>query len=150
EEGGQMLRTLKASLFVAVAAALAMASPANAEPVKIRIAWVVTPAALTPILFAHPGLAKHNGVSYELEPIYISASPKHITGIAAGEIEVAALNFASFPVAIENAGLTDLRIICDELEDGFDDYVTAQYMVRNDSGIKSAEDLKGKVLAVNG
>jgi len=145
-----MFRTLKTSLLAAVAASFAVASAANAEPVKIRVAWVVAPAALTPLLFAHPGVAKHQGQSYELEPVFIGASPLHITAIAAGEIEVAALNFASFPLAVENAGLTDLRIVCDELEDGFDGYATAQYMVRNDSGIKTPEDLKGKVLAVNG
>ena len=34
---------------------------AGAEPVKIRVAWVVAPAALTPLLFAHPGVANANG-----------------------------------------------------------------------------------------
>ncbi|MGH7087953.1 MAG: hypothetical protein ACREFQ_03545, partial [Stellaceae bacterium] len=98
---------------------------ARAEPVKIRIGWVVAPASLVPILFAEPGIAKHLGKSYTIESIYLSASPKHITAIAAGEIEIAALNFASFPAAILNARLTDLRIVCDELQDGYDGYVTA-------------------------
>lgn len=132
-----------------VALALA-ASAASADPVKIRIGWVVAPASLAPILFAEPGVAKHLGQSYTFEPSFIPASPQHITALAAGDLEIAALNFASFPLAIENAGLTDLRIICDELEDGYDGYVTAQYMVRNDSPIKAVEDLKHKVIAVNG
>jgi sulfonate transport system substrate-binding protein len=139
---------LKTLLLLALA--VAFGAPALAEPVKIRIGWVVTPASLAPILFNEPGVAKHLGVSYIFDPIFISASPAHITAIAAGEIEIAALNFASFPLAIENAGLTDLRIVCDELEDGYDDYVTGQYMVLNDSGIKTGADLKGKTLAVNG
>jgi NitT/TauT family transport system substrate-binding protein len=141
--------TTKAAL-AGLALTVGLTVSAGAEPVKIRVAWVVTPAALTPILFAHPGIAKHNGISYQLDPIFIGASPMHITALAAGEIEVAALNFASFPLAVENAGLSDLRIVLDELEDGYDGYASAQYMVRNDSGIKTAEDLKGKVLAVNG
>jgi sulfonate transport system substrate-binding protein len=136
--------------LVLLALAIAFGAPARAEPVKIRIGWVVAPASLAPLLFNEPGVAKHLGVSYTFDPIYISASPAHITAIAAGEIEIAALNFASFPIAIENAGLTDLRIVCDELEDGFEDYVTGQYMVRNDSGLKTAADLKGKTVAVNG
>jgi NitT/TauT family transport system substrate-binding protein len=143
-----MRGALKTLLLLALA--LAFGAPAGAEPVKMRIGWVVAPASLAPILFAQPGVAKHLGVSYAFDPIYISASPAHITAIAAGEIEIAALNFASFPLAIENAGLTDLRIVCDELEDGFDDYVTAKYMVRNDSGLKTIEDMKGKIVAVNG
>ncbi|HUB96108.1 MAG TPA: ABC transporter substrate-binding protein [Stellaceae bacterium] len=133
-----------------LALAVALGAPARAEPVKIRIGWVVAPASLVPILFSEPGVAKHLGQSYTFDPVYISASPAHITAIAAGDIEVAALNFASFPSAIENAGLTDLRIVCDELEDGYDGYATAQYMVRNDSGIKTIADLKGKTVAVNG
>jgi sulfonate transport system substrate-binding protein len=138
------------AFFLCLALAVGAASGARAEPVKIRVAWVVTPAALTPILFAHPGIAIHNGKSYLLDPVFIGASPQHITALAAGEIEVAALNFASFPLAVENAGLSDLRIVLDELEDGYDGYASAQFMVRNDSGIKTPEDLKGKVLAVNG
>ena len=145
-----MLARLKTTALLALALAVAFASEAGAEPVKIRIAWVVTPAALPPILFAHEGIAPHLGKSYTFEPINITASPQHITAIAAGEIEIAALNFASFPLAVENAGLTDLRIICDELQDGHDGWFSATYMVRNDSGITKPEDLKGKVLAVNG
>ncbi len=141
--------TTKAAL-AGLALTVGLTVSAGAEPVKIRVAWVVAPAALTPILYAHPGVAQHNGQSYQLEPTFIGASPQHITALAAGEIEVAALNFASFPLAVENAGLSDLRIVLDELEDGYDGYASAQYMVRNDGGIKTAEDLKGKVLAVNG
>lgn len=140
---------LKGLLLLALALALG-SSGAAAEPLKICIAWVVTPASLAPILFAKEGVAKHLGVSYTFEPVYIPASPQHITALAAGEIEIAALNFASFPIAVQNAGLSDLRIIADELEDGFDGYFSARYMVRNDSAIKTVADLKGKVLAVNG
>jgi NitT/TauT family transport system substrate-binding protein len=140
------MRRILLSLLLAAALAL----PAQADPVRIRIGWVVAPPSLAPILFAHPGIAKHLGQSYTFEPQFIPASPQHITALAAGELEIAALNFASFPLAIENAGLTDLRIIADELEDGYDGYYSAQYLVRNDSGIKTVEDLKGKVLAVNG
>ena len=145
-----MLARLKTIAFVGLALAFAFASAACADPVKIRIAWVVAPPSLSPILFDPPGVAQHLGKSYTFEPINITATPQHITAIAAGEIEIAALNFATFPLAIENAGLTDLRIICDELQDGHDGYFSAEYMVRNDSGITKAEDLKDKILAVNG
>jgi NitT/TauT family transport system substrate-binding protein len=145
-----MLARLKVIACSALVLAFAGSAAANADPVRIRIAWVVAPPSLSPILFAPPGVARHLGKSYTFEPIYISATPQHITAIAAGELEVAALNFATLPLAVENAGLTDLRIVFDELQDGHDGYYTAQYMVRNDSGITKPEDLKGKVLAVNG
>ncbi len=145
-----MFQRLTPLATLGLALAVGAAAPTRADPVNIRIAWVVTPAALSPILFAPPGVAPHLGKSYNFDPINITASPQHITAIAAGEIEIAALNFASFPLAIENAGLTDLRIICDELQDGHDGYYTTNYMVRNDSGLTAPAGLKGKVVAVNG
>ncbi len=136
---------------VAVSLGLLFASPrTEAEPVKIRAAWIATPASLIPILFAKPGIAKHNGVTYQFEPIKFQSSPTEITALASGEIEIGTLNFASFPIAVENAGMTDLRIIADETQDGTDGYATAEYMVLKDSPVKKPEDLKGKIVAVNG
>ena len=145
------MRLVKGLSAIALASVLALAGVggATADPVKIRAGYVVAPASLIPILFAHPGLAKHQGASYDFQPIFIGGSPPQITGIAAGEIEIATLNFASFPLAVENAGLTDLKIIADETEDGFDGYATAEYMVLKDSGITKPQDLKGKTMAVN-
>jgi sulfonate transport system substrate-binding protein len=145
-----MVRTLTASLLVAVAAAFALASPAGADPVKLRAAWIATPASLIPILFAKAGIAQHLGVSYQFEEIHFNSSPTEVTALASGEIEIGTLGFSSVPIAIQNAGLTDLRIIADETQDGFQDYATVQYMVLKDSAVKTPEDLKGKIVAVNG
>lgn len=137
---------------IALAAALAavIASAADAEPVKIRAGWVVAPASLIPVLFAKQGLAKHEGKSYRLEPVYFGASPPMITALSVGELEIAALGFSSFPFAVQNAGLTDLRIIADEIQDGGKDNFSTRYMVKKDSAIQTIADLKGKVLATNG
>jgi len=66
-------RISAARRFAAVAIAgvlLGSATVARAqEPLKIRIGWSVAPAQLTPILFAHAGLARHLGQSYTLEPV---------------------------------------------------------------------------------
>ena len=120
------------------------------EPVTIRAAWINTPASLIPILFAHPGLAKHDGVSYKFEPVYVANSPTQITAFASGDLEIATLNFTSIPFAVLNAGLSDLRIIADETQEGFADNATIQYAVLKDSAIKTVEDLKGKTIAVIG
>jgi NitT/TauT family transport system substrate-binding protein len=143
-------RTLKATTFVIALTAGLLAAGARAEPLKIRAGWVTTPASLVPVMFAKQGLAKHLGKSYVFEPIYINASPRQITAIAAGELDIAALGFSSFPFAVANAGLTDLRIITDEIQDGGPDRWSTLYMVRKDSGIQTVADLKGKVVAVNG
>jgi ABC-type nitrate/sulfonate/bicarbonate transport system substrate-binding protein len=134
---------------IALAAGLACTT-VRAEPVKIRAGWVVAPASLAPVLFANKGITKHLGKSYTYDTIYYGASPKQITGLNVGELDVAALGFSSFPFAVQNGGLTDLRIIADEIQDGGKDYFTGHFMVRKDSGINKVEDLKGKVLAVNG
>jgi len=134
----------------ALALALGAAQVAGADPVKIRAPWVATPASLIPILFAKDGIAKHKGVSYTFEPIFFSSSPTEITALAAGEIEIGTINFSSFPIAVENAGLTDLKIIADETQDGVADYVTFNYLVLKDSPVQKVEDLKGKIVAVNG
>jgi sulfonate transport system substrate-binding protein len=120
------------------------------EPLQIRAAWINTPASLIPILFAHPGLAKHDGISYKFEPVYVANSPTQITAFAAGDLEIATLNFTSIPFAVLNAGLSDLRIIADETQEGFADYATIQYAVLKDGPIKTVQDLKGKTVAVIG
>ena len=141
---------LTTNIAIAAAIAVMLVGHARAEPVKIRAGWVVAPASLIPVLFAKQGLARHQGKSYLLEPVYFSASPAQITAMSVGELEIAALGFSSFPFAVQNAGLTDLRIIADEIQDGGKDNFSTHYMVKKDSGIATVADLKGKVLATNG
>jgi sulfonate transport system substrate-binding protein len=129
---------------------LSALTAATAAPVKIRVGWVVTPANLTPILFAKDGIARHNGKSYVLLPSYFAGSSTEITGLQAGELDIAALGFSTLPIAVQNGGLTDLRIIADEVQDGASDGFSVQFMVRNASSIKTVVDLKGKVLATIG
>jgi NitT/TauT family transport system substrate-binding protein len=144
-----MRLTFRAVMLAAFGLVFA-ASHGEADPVKVRAAWIATPASLIPILFVKQGIAKHNGVTYQFEPIRFQSSPTEITALASGEIEIGTLNFASFPIAVENAGMTDLRIVADETQDGFQDYATAEYMVLKDSPFHKPEDLKGKIVAVNG
>ncbi len=121
-----------------------------AEPVAIRIGWVVTPPELQPVLFARPEVARHLGKSYVMEPVHFKSTPVMITALAAGEIDIAPFTFASLGTAIVNARMGDLRIIADEFQDGVEGYFTEPYLVRRDSGIQTVEDLKGKVIATNG
>ncbi len=97
-----------------------------------------------------PGIAKHNGKSYTFEPTNFASSNLQITAISQGEIDIAAFGYTSFPLAIQNGGLADLRIIADEIQDGAPGYYSTPYFVRKDSGIEKIEDMKGKVAATNG
>jgi NitT/TauT family transport system substrate-binding protein len=123
---------------------------ARAEPTKIRIAWSVAPAQLAPILLDPPGVAHNHGKSYTLETVRHAGSALTLTALAAGELDIAPMTFNVFAPAVLNAQMTDIRIIADEFRDGAEGYTTNQYMVLKDGPIAKIEDLKGKVLAMNG
>ncbi|HEX4193228.1 MAG TPA: ABC transporter substrate-binding protein [Stellaceae bacterium] len=135
---------------VAVAAIALHAATAQADPLKIRLGWVAAPASLIPILFPSPDIAKHNGKSYTIEATHFQGSPLQITALQSGQIDIAALGFSSFSLAVENAGMNDLRIVADEIQWGIEGYGTADFAVLKDGPIKKVEDLKGKVLVTNG
>jgi sulfonate transport system substrate-binding protein len=122
----------------------------SADPVKLRVGWAVAPAQLTPILFAHEGVAKHLGKSYTFEPMRFAGSSATLQALAAGELDITPMTFNVLGPAILNADLSDLRIIADEVRDGVEGYDTNRYMVLKDGPIKSVKDLKGKVVAING
>jgi len=118
-----------------------------AEPAKIRVSWIAPITNWAPMLVEKKELARHLGKSYVLEPIRYVGTPQMITALANGELEIANLAFSTLPIAIQNAGLDDLRVIADELQDGVPGYYSQEYMVLADGPIRSIEDLKGKVVA---
>jgi NitT/TauT family transport system substrate-binding protein len=135
--------------LAAAAMLLALGGAAKAEPVKIRLAWTVPVANTAPLLPLKKELMTHLGKSYTLEPMHFQGTPQMITALAANELEVADLAYSSLAAAIQNAGMKDLRIISDEFQDGVEGYYSDEFLVRNDSGIHTAKDLKGKILATN-
>jgi len=145
------VRIFRLIILLAIALAAAPLDLVAAQaPVKIRAGWVTTPASLIPLLFLKPGVTRHHGKSYIFEPIYFASSTLQITAISQGELDLAAFGYTSFPLAIENAGLSDLRIVADEIQDGAPGYYSTPYFVRKDSGIDKIEDMKGKVAVTNG
>jgi sulfonate transport system substrate-binding protein len=143
------MRSVKFMLGSLVALALCGAGAAAAEPVKIRAAWVVGVANWPSILLEKKDLAQHLGKSYTLETVRYAGTPLMITAMATGELEIGNLAYSSLALAIENAGLDDMRVIADEFQDGVAGYYTNEFFVLNDSPIKTIADLKGKVLATN-
>jgi sulfonate transport system substrate-binding protein len=138
----------------AVAASAAMAAAgrprsARAEPVKIRVGWVVVPASLAPLVLEKKGLLKHFGQSYVAEITHFEGTPPVITALAAGELDIGPLAFSSFGLAIQNAHMDDLRVISDEIQDGVTGHGSNEFMVLKDGPVKTVADLKGKVLATN-
>ncbi|MGA7612898.1 MAG: ABC transporter substrate-binding protein [Xanthobacteraceae bacterium] len=136
-------------ILCAVAVLLLVSSGARCEPAKIRISWVAVPNNLPPLFMSKPEMMKHAGTSYTVDPIRFPGTPQSVAALASGDLDIALLTFSSFPLAIQNAGLQDLRVISDEFIDGFPGYYSAEFMVLKDGPVKAIKDLKGRVVAVN-
>jgi len=133
-----------------LAGSLTVPAIARAQaPVNIRVSWVAVPNNSPPFLFKAPGIAKNLGKTYTMEAVQYRGTPQSIQALATGDLEIALLSYSSFPLAIQNANMQDVRIIADEFQDGADGYYSAQFMVLKDGPIKKIEDIKGKVVAVN-
>src|SRR5258708_7226382 len=120
-----------------------------AEAVKIRLSYVVPIANWASMLVEKKDLAKNVGKSYQLEITRFAGTPPMITALAAGELDIANLNYPTLPIAIQHAGMHDLRAIADEFQDGNTGFYSNEFMVLEDGPIKRVEDLKGKAVATN-
>jgi NitT/TauT family transport system substrate-binding protein len=133
-------------------AGLAMAAATAADPLKIRIGWVVTPGHLTPLIEAlgkkHPELFKHLGKSYTMEAIRFAGTTPQIQALAINDLEIAAQSPAAAALAITNAKL-DIRMVADVVQDGHEGYFSEYFVVRADGPIHKIEDVKGKRIATN-
>jgi sulfonate transport system substrate-binding protein len=145
---GSMRRLV--SMLLLLCALAFLPGPAAAEPAKIRGTWVAIVTNMQSILFLKPGIARHNGQSYEFDALHFSSTPLMIPALATGDIDIADFAYSTLAAAIQKAGMDDIRIIADELQDGVPGYYSDEYMVKKESPIRTVEDLKGKVLASSG
>jgi sulfonate transport system substrate-binding protein len=129
--------------------AVLCAGTASADPLKIRGAWVAPVSNWASIWLEKNDLARHFGQSYVFESVHYAGTPPMITATAAGELEIGDLAYSTLPIAIENAGMDDLRVVADEFQDGFPGYRADDFEVLADGPIHKVEDLKGKVVATN-
>ena len=135
--------------LAAIALLAFSAGLADAEPLKIRGAWVAPLANWSSVWMQKKDLAVHFGQSYEFEAIRYAGTPAMITAIANNELEIGNLAFSTLPIAIVNAGMDDIRVITDDFQDGVAGYASNDFEVLADGPIQKIEDLKGKVVATN-
>jgi sulfonate transport system substrate-binding protein len=121
----------------------------QAEPLKIRGAWVAPLANWSSVWLQKKDLATHFGQSYEFEAIRYAGTPSMITAIANNELEIGNFAFSTLPIAIQNAGMDDIRVISDDFQDGVAGFASNDFEVLTDGPIQKVEDLKGKVVAIN-
>ncbi len=137
------------SALLVLAAAIGLRGSARAdEPLHIRQGWGVT-TTFAPMIFTEPRILRHYGKSYVVDPIHFNGSSPELTALAAGEVDIVTIAFSTFPFAVQNAQLTDLRIVADGFQDGVDGYLSQPYFVRKDSAIKTFQDLKDKIVGIN-
>lgn len=145
-----MVQAIKKLLVAAgLVAAFAVLSGAQAQPLKIRISWVAIPNNLPPLFMEKPEVMSRVGQSYIIDAIRFPGTPQSVAALASGDLDIALLTFSSFPLAIQNAKLEDLRVIGDEFIDGMPGSYSAEFLVLKDGPIQKIEDLKGKTVAVN-
>ncbi len=136
--------------LAALAATALTANVSIADPLTIRSGWVVATSGYTPLQLEKPDLLKHYGTSYVLAPQHFQGTAPQLTAFASGEIDVATIGYSTFALAVLNAKIEDIRIVADGFQDGADGFNSTAFMVRNDGGVKTVEDLKGKVVTTNG
>jgi sulfonate transport system substrate-binding protein len=134
--------------MAAAAAACATLAAANADPLDLRFGWVTTADAPL-LMYGKAGIARHQGVSYTLDPIHFQGSPPMITALATNEVDLVGFGFSTVPIAVQNAGMSDLRIIADLFQDGSHGSYSNQFMVLKDGPVRTIDDMKGRIAATN-
>jgi NitT/TauT family transport system substrate-binding protein len=138
--------------YLAIAvAALAIAGAAQAEPLKIRADWVASPeksAAILPtVAKAAPGVLKHYGQSYVIEPTQMAGGGVILTAMAGNQTDLSGYTPQMLVLATVQANL-DVRIIGQQLSDAVPGHARTFWWVRG-AEIQKIEDLKGKTIAIN-
>jgi sulfonate transport system substrate-binding protein len=121
---------------------------ASAEPIKITEGWVV-PGNWASLWLQKKDLAKYYGKTYVLDPQHFRGTPPMVTALANNQIDIANLAYSTLGIAIENAGLSDLRVVADEFQDGVPGWYSQEFMVLKNGPVHTISDLKGKVVATN-
>jgi NitT/TauT family transport system substrate-binding protein len=87
------MRSLKIALPLIVA--VLAAGAAQADPVKIRLSYVIAPSDWAPLLPEKPELLTHNGKSYQLEVVRVVGTPALVQAMANNEIEIGNHSYSS-------------------------------------------------------
>jgi NitT/TauT family transport system substrate-binding protein len=137
--------------IAAAAAALLWGSQATqaADLPTIRLGWVIAPGSTAALLMMKPDASVHRDKSYKFEPMHFVSTAVELTPFASNQVDIIDMSYAAIGSAIENAHLSDLRIIADEIQNGVNGHDNGSgFLVLKDGPIKDFPDLKGKAVAV--
>jgi NitT/TauT family transport system substrate-binding protein len=96
---------LLATMTFSAACASLIGTAEAADPVKIRLSYVVPISNWADMVAQKKDLARNLGKSYQIEVTRFAGTPPMITALAAGELDIAALAYPTLPIAIANAGM---------------------------------------------
>lgn len=146
------MRMREAATAIALIAAIGAAAGAEAQPLTIRVGWVVTPGHLAPLIEAlgkrEPAVFRHLGQSYVMQTVRFNGTTPQIQAQAIGDLEVASFSTSALALAITNAHL-DERLVSDVVADGHPGYFSENFVVLADGPIHTVEDVKGRRVATN-
>jgi ABC-type nitrate/sulfonate/bicarbonate transport system substrate-binding protein len=126
---------------------IATAETAVAQPVTLRLGYGLAAEEPLWVVVTKPDLAKNYGKAYVLDATRFTGSDKRSQAFEAGAIDLAAssANGVIFAAA-EGVTAKAIASISRESPRGF----STSYYVKDNSPIKSAADLKGKTVGING
>ncbi len=117
------------------------------DPVKFRLGYGVAVEEPLWVMLAQPKLAAHEGRDYVLEPNRFSGADKRMQAFAAGALDISKVSAnAAIFAAAEGVDFKIIGSLSRESTRGF----ATQFMVQANSPIKTAADLKGKTIGING
>jgi hypothetical protein len=138
------MRGLRLGIPLVLALIVALAHPAAAEPVKIRVGWIVAPASLvrcSSSSLSSPSIQQilfiRSGAFRLLEFADHRDQP--------GRDRHRVVRLHEFPAGDSEWRLSDLRIIADEIQDGAPGYYSGPISCGRIPAIDKIEDMKGKM-----
>jgi ABC-type nitrate/sulfonate/bicarbonate transport system substrate-binding protein len=137
-------------IVLAGATLAALLGPAAAEPVKIRADWNIIPGQFAPLIptvpqYA-PGVYRHYGTSYVVEPLHMQGGGATLTALAVGDTDLSTLSPQTLVLGVTNAKL-DLRVIGLQIATEVPGYLQTYFWVHK-AEVTKIDDLKGRVIGI--
>ena len=145
------MRFIRRSVPALLSIAAACITTAEAEPLKIRMDWQVMPGHFAPLIPSvpkyAPGVFRHYGKSYVVEPVRLPGGGPTLTAIAAEQIEMSGAFSPQQLILGTIEAKQSLRVIGQGITTELPGYKFTYFWVRKNE-IKKIEDLRGKVIAL--
>jgi ABC-type nitrate/sulfonate/bicarbonate transport system substrate-binding protein len=135
------------ALPAAVAALAVSISAAVAQPVTIKIGTGATGLEQLELLKAKPALGQNQDKLYSLDFVAFRGTDARFKAYEAGQLD--AFTGSGSAMLVAAAAGIEFKIVASLSKESARGYVT-QFLVTADSPIKTAADLKGKLIGING